>query len=288
MSDVKVDVHVAPGRPMVGTPAQGPGDDPMWSPMSATLFHGERDAVLVDTLVTNDQVDALADWIDGFGVTLTHIYITHGHADHWMGIARLLGRFPDAKAVAIEPVVERARFEVTSPALAAYWQGIFPGEVPAEPVIPSVLEGNVIDIEGHELQVLTLGRGDTEHSTVLYAPSIGAVVAGDIVYNGVHMMLGEADAAGRAEWIATNDELEKLNPAIVVAGHKAVGAGDGPENIEATRQYLRDFSRIAEEQNTVEGIVDAMMAIHGDRVNPRVVWHSARTEIGRRNSAPTA
>jgi hypothetical protein len=37
------------------------GDDPIWSPMSSTLIHGEHDAVLVDTLVTFDQVDALTD-----------------------------------------------------------------------------------------------------------------------------------------------------------------------------------------------------------------------------------
>jgi hypothetical protein len=34
---------------MQGEPAQGPGDEPMWSPMSATLIYGDEDAVLVDT-----------------------------------------------------------------------------------------------------------------------------------------------------------------------------------------------------------------------------------------------
>src|SRR4051812_32593786 len=56
---MNLDVYITPMRPMLGAPAQGPGDEPMWSPMSATLIHGERDAVLVDTLVTFDQVDAL-------------------------------------------------------------------------------------------------------------------------------------------------------------------------------------------------------------------------------------
>jgi len=46
---------------------------------------------------------------------------------------------------------------------------------------------------------------------------------------------------------------------------------------------LRDFSRIADEQPTVEGIVREMMALHGERDNPRVIWHSAPTEIPRRS-----
>src|SRR3954464_12006477 len=95
VSGLQLDVNIAPMRPMRGAPPQGPGDEPMWSPMSATLIHGERDAVLVDTLVTFEQVDALADWIDGFGKRLVGIYITHGHSDHWIGLTGLRERFGD-------------------------------------------------------------------------------------------------------------------------------------------------------------------------------------------------
>ena len=64
---------------------------------SATLIYGEHDAILVDTLATHDQVDALADWIDTKERRLSRIYITHGHGDHWLGLARLIQRFPEAQ-----------------------------------------------------------------------------------------------------------------------------------------------------------------------------------------------
>src|ERR1700761_8900506 len=102
-------------RPFAGAPGQMPGDDPMWSPMSSTLIAGERDAFLVDTLVTFDQVDALADWVAAKRKNITAILITHGHADHWIGLARLLERFPGARGLATADVLQRAEFEATDP-----------------------------------------------------------------------------------------------------------------------------------------------------------------------------
>jgi hypothetical protein len=47
-------------------------------------------------------------------------------------------------------------------------------------------------------------------------------------------------------------------------------------------QYLRDFTRIVNEGGTIEDIVKAMLTLHGDRDNPRTLWHSARTAVAKR------
>lgn len=282
-SDVlTVDVYVAPMRPFAGAPAQGPGDDPMWSPMSSTLIAGAEEAVLVDTLVTLDQVDALAEWVRGFGKRVTGVYITHGHQDHWIGLARIQEHFPEARGIATHEVVERARFEATDPGLSAYWKAIFPGELPQTAVLPEPLSGDQFELEGQVLRAVSVGQGDTEFSTVLHVPSAAAVVGGDVVYNGVHMMTAETDEKSREAWIASLDAVAALNPKIVVAGHKSVGAPDLPESIGASQQYLRDFSRIVNEGGSVEDVVNAMLKLHGDRDNPRTLWHSARTAVAKR------
>ena len=282
MSPLTVDVYVAPMRPFKGAPAQAPGDEPMWSPMSSTLIAGERDAILVDTLVTIDQVDALADWVRGFDKHIVLVYITHGHQDHWIGLARLQEHFPDARGLATPEVVGRATFEATDPGLSNYWKTIFAGELPETPVLPEALDGSEFELEGQALKALAIGQGDTEFSTVLHVPSADAVIGGDVVYNRVHMMTAETDETLREAWIASLDAVAALNPKIVVAGHKRVGAPDTPDSIQRSQQYLRDFSSIVNGGGDVADIVAAMLKIHGDRDNPRTLWHSARTAVAKR------
>ena len=277
-----VDVYVAPMRPFAGAPGQGPGDDPMWSPMSSTLIAGAEQGILVDTLVTLGQVDALAEWVRGFGKRITGVYITHGHQDHWIGLARLQEHFPEARGIATREVVGRATFEATDPGLSAYWKASFPGELPETAVLPEALTTDEFELEGQLLRAVSVGQGDTEFSTVLHVPSAAAVVGGDVVYNGVHMMTAETDENSREAWIASLDAVAALNPQIVVAGHKSVGALDLPESIGASQQYLSDFSRIVNEGGSVEDIVNAMLKLHGDRDNPRTLWHSARTAVAKR------
>jgi hypothetical protein len=64
---------------------------------------------------------------------------------------------------------------------------------------------------------------------------------------------------------AGRDTVAALNPRIIVAGHKSVGAPDLPESIGASQQHLRDFSRIVNEGSGIEDIVNAMLKLHGGR-----------------------
>ena len=74
-----------------------------------------------------------------------------------------------------------------------------------------------------------------------------------------------------------------LEPAFVVAGHKKVGNNNDPKIISESRQYLRDFTRIAAEEATAAGIVARMVERYPDWENLRTLWHSARSAIAREN-----
>ncbi len=101
----------------------------------------------------------------------------------------------------------------------SFWEPRFPGQVPSQLVLPEVLEGDTLYLEGEELKVIELGHTDTSHSTALYVPSVGLLVSGDAAYNNTHPYLAERDDKSRAEWVRALDTIEGLNPRWVVAGH---------------------------------------------------------------------
>jgi glyoxylase-like metal-dependent hydrolase (beta-lactamase superfamily II) len=247
----------------------------IWVPTSATLIFGERDAVLVDAFLTVEQAAALVEWVAASGKNLTTIYVTHGHGDHFFGVGALLNRFPKARAMATPKVVESMRRQVSPDYVSNFWKARYPGQIPEHLVIAEELKGNVIQLEGCDLLVVEVGHTDTEHTTCLHVPSAGLVVAGDAAYNDVHLYLAESTAATRREWIAALDTIEALKPRTVIAGHKKPEKTDSPRIIEETRQYIRDFDRLARITATARELYDEMLQLYPNRANPGSLWGSA-------------
>ncbi len=270
------DVFVTPGIPIVTRDLPPGVREAYFQAMASTLIYGMRDAVLVDAFMTVKQANALADWVAAKGKNLTTIYITHGHGDHWFGIGTLLERFPNARAVATPNVVKVMR-QQASPEGLKIWKAAFPDQIPDRLVIAAELKGNAIDLEGRELIAVELGHTDTDYTTCLNVPSIGLVVAGDAAYNDVHLYLAESNAQTRREWISALDKIESLHPRAVVATHKRPENDDNPGIIEQTRQYIRDFDRLAGTTTTAQELYAKMLELYPNRVNPGwALWSSAR------------
>ena len=132
----------------------------MWVSNSSTLIYGERDAVLVDTLLTIEQSHRLLDWVIASGKNLTAIYLTHGHGDHFFGVGSLLERFPNARAVATPEVVDAIRGQVSPEWLEKFWHKLFPGQIPEHIPIADSLQNHELELEGHKLFAVNAPVGD--------------------------------------------------------------------------------------------------------------------------------
>jgi glyoxylase-like metal-dependent hydrolase (beta-lactamase superfamily II) len=127
-SQLRANVHVSPGLRVAGAP---PGEYGHWSPISCTLIQGEREAVLVDTPISEEQTTELIKWIEETAPSkeLTYIYITHGHGDHFFGISLIKERWPNARAVASAGSVEHAETQLGPQWWDGLWNKYFPDQI---------------------------------------------------------------------------------------------------------------------------------------------------------------
>jgi glyoxylase-like metal-dependent hydrolase (beta-lactamase superfamily II) len=262
-----------------GSATQGlpPGkEDLAWVTNTVTLLYGDCDAVLVDTFLSVQHSKELVDWVAESGKNLTTIYVTHSHGDHFFGLKLLLDRFPNARAFATASVVAAMQNQIKPDFVRSFWEPRFPGQVPSQLVLPEVLEGNTLYLEGEELNIVELGHTDTANTTALHVPSIGLVVSGDAVYNNTHLYLAECDEQTISEWLRALDKIESLRPKAVIAGHGVLDPDSAPRHIAETRRYLRDFVASLASTSTARELYDRMLSLHPDRVNPGSLWGAAK------------
>ena len=206
--------------------------------VNSTIVAGEKDAVLIDAQFSLADAHRLVAALLESKKNLTTIYITHFHPDHYFGLTVVKQAFPKAKIVTTPTSL--AELKKTAKAKAKQWGGMYGPLVPTAPVVPTALTGKTITLEGQTLEIRG-GQGDSADNTYVWIPSTKTVIAGDIVFAGVHPWTAETNADGRKAWIKTLDEIAALGPTTVIAGHKDPKAKDDLSAVEQTKKYLEAF-----------------------------------------------
>ena len=211
--------------------------------VNSTLIMGESEAILVDAQYSRSDAEALQAWIEESGKTLTAIWITHAHPDHYFGTAVLKEAFPDVPVYATPEVVTAIEqlndiFVANAPKLIGEEEAL------SDPVIPTAYEEDSLPLEGETVEILELPHGDTTPTTALYLPQLEAVVAGDVVYGEVHLFMNEnATPELRQQWLDSLATIEALDPKTIVPGHQSPDGADadGLASLAFTRSYLEAF-----------------------------------------------
>jgi glyoxylase-like metal-dependent hydrolase (beta-lactamase superfamily II) len=274
-ADLRAEVFIGPFLPF----ERGKGT---FAATTSTLVFGASEAVLIDAQHIRSDVTALGDLIERTGRRLTTIYVTHGHADHWYGAGELVARFPGARLVATPPVVEY--IHQAADVEAQQWAAMFGDRVVKPTAVPEVLNGLTLELEGYELRIVEVGQGDIRPSTVVHIPAIEAVVAGDVVYNQIHAMLGLSGPREWERWIQSVDAVEKLSPQMIVCGHKKPESSDREVDrmLDETRTYISDFAEGAQSLNSAEELIGLMKSKYPDFGNNWTLHFSAQSWFSRK------
>ena len=253
-----------------------------WPPSTSTLISDGDTALLVDCLITEHEGRELASWVKSSNRDLAYVYITHPHADHFLGLPEILDVFPEAKAVALAESIPPMEEQI-SPGYMQVWGGFFPGQLTTRPVSPAPLAAAVIPIgRSGAATLIPVGITDTAHSSVLHVPDLSLIVSGDVVYNQTHLWLSGSTPDSRANWARALDTVAGLNAGTLIAGHRHPQAADDDarRQIGESSRYLSDFEAALERSSTPAELIDRMMTAYPDLANPYTLWVAAHDLLG--------
>src|SRR6187401_2330547 len=207
--------------------------------VNSTMIIGERDMVVIDPQFSLSEAHKLAAEIHESKKRLTTIYSTHPHPDHLFGFAVLKQAFPEARLVALPATVNAAK--TAWPARQKFWFPVYGNNIPGpDPVLPEELSTPALMLEGEEFPITGGVQGaDGPGNSFVYAPSLGAVITGDIVFD--HVYFGVPRDAARENWLKTIDHLAALKPSIVIPGHEGPGATRDWWAIDFMKKYIADW-----------------------------------------------
>ena len=220
--------------------------DPMGPAVNSVLITGAEDAVLVDGQFWLADAEAVIQMVQDSQKTLRTIFLTHPHPDHYLGLKPIQEAFPQAQIVATQAVVDdyNGSAQATFDFLKAQ-QGDNIADGIAE---VQVLQGASIDLEGHALQVVEMEEpGESAHAAVLVIEDGNALVAGDLLYNNVHLVLAECQGQG---WVNNlNDTIKPIGMEKIFPGH---GPATTPDVIDADIAYIEQATLIMDAAATPE------------------------------------
>jgi hypothetical protein len=144
------------------------------------------------------------------------------------------------------------------------WDKVYTG-IPPTPVTAVTVPDDRFMLEGHELVIVEVGSTDSEDTTVLHVPDLDLVVAGDVIYNGVHMFLAQP----------------ALAPPHIVAGHQNHERDDdAARTIAETRQYLDDAEALLRTEETALDFFNAKIERYPDHLGRTVLWAGTNVLYG--------
>lgn len=166
---------------------------------------------------------------------ITHVVLTHYHADHVYGLqafkalgARIIAHKAGKEYLFTDTA--RLRLQASREELAP-WVNEKTQLVEADEWLDSAKELQVGDTK---LVLQPVGPAHTPEDLAVYVPSSKVLYAGDLVFRSRIPFVGQADSRN---WIASLDRLLKFDAAMVVPGHGPVSS-EARKDMELTRDYL--------------------------------------------------
>jgi len=184
---------------------------------NSVIVEGDKELLLIDAQLTRANALKVLDLIRSLKKNLKQIYITHEHADHFLGLEVFKDAFPQVEILANSKVV--SRIDEVYKAKLEKWHEILSSKAATREVPITRYDGDQLSIEGTKIEIHKHLQGDTDENSFLWFPKERVAVVGDMAYDQMHVYTVETTPESRKRWVQNIDALAKRNPKIVIPGH---------------------------------------------------------------------
>ncbi len=226
--------------------------------VASVIVSGKTDAVLIDAQFTLADAEKVAGEIKNSGKKLTAIYVSYGDPDFYFGLEVFKKYFPEVTVYAAPATV--AHIKATAQKKLDVWGAQLGKNITSNVILPQVLKGNSIDLEGEKLEIV--GLDEFAAKTFVWIPSVKAVVGGINVF-GTTFNLWMADAQtadDRKQWIDVLNKIEALKPVIVIPAHAKSESAFNLSAVEHTKSYIQFYEEALKTNKTSAALIAALKA----------------------------
>ena len=230
-------------------------DDQFWT--NSVIIEGTHEVMLVDAQLTKTNAERVLQEIKETNKPLSLIYITHEHADHFLGLEVFKEAYPRVRIIANSPVVDRIN-KVYREKIDK-WKTILGSGGTSQVVAIEKFDGDFIKFEISKIEVLKNLQGDTDENTMLWIPGQRILITGDVSFNNMHVYTAETDTKAREKWLNSLNKIRELKPSIVIPGHSKVGAHlDATTAVDFTENYLLVFEEELKKAKDADSLINTM------------------------------
>jgi glyoxylase-like metal-dependent hydrolase (beta-lactamase superfamily II) len=169
------------------------------------------------------------------GQPVTHVVLTHYHADHIYGLQEFKAQ--GAQIIAHRAALDYLNSETAAQRLTASRTELAPWIDAATRLVPAdrwIEARTELEVGGVKIVLQPVGAAHTPEDLVVAVPAERVLFAGDLVFRGRIPFVGQADSG---QWIKALDTLLGLDPSVIVPGHGELSRS-ARQDVQLTRDYL--------------------------------------------------
>lgn len=244
-------------------------------PVSSVIVEGDNELLLVDAQFQRNDAENIVNQLKALNKPLKTIFISHGDPDYYFGLDVITQAFPDAQVLTTPETLKHIKKTLISK--VEYWSPILEKNAPKALVLPQATDAktlsvgtSVIEIKGKDI--------DPEH-IYLWQPESKTLFGGVQLYQGMHLWLADSQTkTARQNWIKQLEQMEKLAPTKVIAGHYL--GQSTPDAISFDKTYLQTAEKALAKAKKSQDLVKALTKAYPNLAGESDLEMSAKVLTG--------